>query len=130
MKTLILGLLIAGLALAAPQGKGNGKGKGNSDKGQGSSSGVSVVVYTIPQPDVVIVRDYYRGASLPPGLAKKLARGGSLPPGWQKKIQPVPVLIEQRLAPLPVGYSRGIYDGAYIVYDSQRGLIVDLFLSF
>ena len=63
-------------------------------------------------------------------IAKKLARGGSLPPGWQKKIQPVPVVIEQRLAPLPEGYRRGIYDGAYVVYDSQRGLIVDLFLSF
>ena len=42
----------------------------------------------------------------------------------------MPVIIEQRLAPLPYGYRRGIYDGAYVVYDSQRGLIVDLFLSF
>jgi hypothetical protein len=124
-KTIFLMLAITALAWGAPQGKGKGKGKGNS-----TAQGNSVVVYTIPQPDVVIVRDYYRGTSLPPGLAKKLARGGSLPPGWQKKIRPVPVVIEQRLAPLPQGYVRGIYDGAYVVYDSQRGLIVDLFLSF
>ena len=126
MKTLILTLTITALVWAAPQGKGNGKGKG---KGKGDTQS-SVSVYLIPQPDIVIVRDYYRGKSLPPGLAKKLARGGSLPPGWQKKIQPVPVVIERRLAPLPEGYRRGIYDGAYVVYDSQRGLIVDVFLSF
>lgn len=128
MRTLILGLAIAAVAVGAPQGKGNGKGNGN--RGQGSNFSVNVGVYTIPQPDVVIVRDYYQGSSLPPGLAKKLARGGSLPPGWQKKIRPVPVVIEQRLAPLPYGYRRGIYDGAYVVYDSRRGMIVDLFLSF
>jgi len=126
VKTLILTLTITALVWAAPQGKGNGKGKG---KGKGDTQS-SVSVYLIPQPDIVIVRDYYRGKSLPPGLAKKLARGGSLPPGWQKKIQPVPVVIERRLAPLPEGYRRGIYDGAYVVYDSQRGLIVDVFLSF
>src|SRR6185295_4676179 len=108
-------LAVSALVWAAPQGKGNGKGKGNS-----SSKGKSVAVYAIPQPDIVIVKDYCHGTSLPPGLAKKLARGGSLPPGWQKKIRPVPVVIEQRLAPLPVGYSRGIYDGAYVVYDSRQ----------
>ena len=124
MKILVLTLAITALVWAAPQGKGKGKGKGNG----GNSA--SVVVYTIPQPDVVVVRDYYRGKSLPPGLAKKLARGGSLPPGWQKKIQPVPVVIEQRLAPLPEGYQRGILDGAYVVYDSRRGLLVDFFVSF
>ena len=126
MRLLLVALAVTALAWGAPQGKGKGKG----NKGSQGNSGVSVAVYSIPQTDVVIVRDYYRGASLPPGLAKKLARGGSLPPGWQKKIQPVPIVIEQRLVPLPYGYRRGIYDGAYVVYDSQRGLIVDLFLSF
>jgi len=133
MKTLILALAIASLAVAGPQGKGKGKGHNNDndqDDRHDERSSVHVGVYSIPQQDVVIVRDHYRGKSLPPGLAKKLARGGSLPPGWQKKIRPVPVVIERRMAPLPVGYSRGIYDGAYVVYDSRRGVIVDLFLSF
>ena len=125
MKTLVLAVMITALAWGAPQGKGKGKG---SAQQQGSR--VSVAVYSIPEPEVVIIRDHYRGTSLPPGLAKKIARGRTLPRGWQKKIRPVPVVIEQRLGPLPVGYRRGIYDGAYVVYDSRRGLIVDLFLSF
>jgi Ni/Co efflux regulator RcnB len=86
--------------------------------------------YRIPRQEAVVVSDYYRGRSLPPGLAKKLRRGGSLPPGWQKKIQPVPVVVEQRLAPLPAGCRRGIIDGAFVVYEPNRGLIVDVMASF
>jgi len=86
--------------------------------------------YRISREETVVVSDYYRGRSLPPGLAKKLRRGGSLPPGWQKKIQPVPVAVEQRLAPLPGGYRRGIIDGAYVVYEPNRGLIVDFMATF
>ena len=63
-------------------------------------------------------------------LAKKLRRGGSLPPGWQKKIQPVPVVVEQRLAPVPSGYRRGIIDGAFVVYEPNRGVIIDVMASF
>jgi hypothetical protein len=112
----------------APQGKGKGKGKGS--QASGSSVVVAASVYLIPEPDVVIVKEYYRGRSLPPGLAKKLARGGSLPPGWQKKVQPVPIVLESRLAPLPSGYQRGIMDGVFVVYDSNRGLIIDIVASF
>jgi hypothetical protein len=86
--------------------------------------------YRIPREETVVVSDYYRGRSLPPGLAKKLRRGGSLPPGWQKKIQPVPVVVESRLAPLPQGYRRGILDGAFVVYEPNRGVIVDIVASF
>jgi Ni/Co efflux regulator RcnB len=86
--------------------------------------------YRIPHQETVVVSDYYRGRSLPPGLAKKLRRGGSLPPGWEKKIQPVPVVVEQRLAPVPAGCRRGIIDGAYVVYQPNRGLIVDVVASF
>jgi hypothetical protein len=91
---------------------------------------VNVSNYRIPREEQVVVTDYYRGRSLPPGLAKKLRRGGSLPPGWQKKIQPVPVVVEQRLAPVPPGCQRGILDGVFVVYDSNRGLIVDVVASF
>src|SRR5689334_24915875 len=86
--------------------------------------------YRLSREEAVVVSDYYRGRSLPPGLAKKLRRGGSLPPGWQKKIQPVPVVVERRLAPVPAGCQRGILDGAFVVYDSNRGLIVDVMASF
>ena len=91
---------------------------------------VNVSNYRIPREETVVVADYYRGRSLPPGLAKKLRRGGSLPPGWQKKIQPVPVVVEQRLAPVPAGCRRGILDGAFVVYEPNRGLIVDVVASF
>jgi Ni/Co efflux regulator RcnB len=86
--------------------------------------------YRISREETVVVSDYYRGKSLPPGLAKKLRRGGSLPPGWQKKIQPVPVVVEQRLAPVPAGCRRGIIDGAFVVYEPNRGVIVDVVASF
>jgi len=86
--------------------------------------------YRISREETVVVSDYYRGRSLPPGLAKKLQRGGSLPPGWQKKIQPVPVVVEQRLAPIPAGYRRGMIDGAFVVYEPNRGVIIDVVASF
>jgi hypothetical protein len=123
MKTLLLTLAIAGLAIGAPRDNyRNGPNRSNYR--------VGVSVYRIPQPDVVIVRDYYRGNRLPRGLQKKLARGGSLPPGWQRRFQPVPIYVERRLAPLPYGYRRGLYNGAYVVYDSRRGVLVDFFASF
>jgi hypothetical protein len=115
--------LLAVAAWAGPQGKGKGKGSSGPDVA------VSVGVYRIPQPDIVVVQQYYRGRSLPPGLQKKLARGGSLPPGWQKKLQPVPVVLEQRLAPLPRGYRRAMIDGAFVVYE-PGGMIIDVVASF
>jgi hypothetical protein len=125
MRPLLTSMVLACVAWGAPQGKGKGKGNAGAP-----AVAAGVIVYRIPEPDVVIVREYYRGQALPPGLAKKLARGGSLPPGWQKKIQPVPVVLETRLAPLPPGYARGLLDGVFVVYDSNRGLIVDLVASF
>jgi hypothetical protein len=93
--------------------------------------------YRISRQEAAVVSDYYSGRSLyysgrslPPGLAKKLRRGGSLPPGWQKKIQPVPVVVEQRLAPIPEGCRRGIIDGAFVVYEPNRGVIIDVMASF
>ena len=125
MKTLVLALGITSLACAAR------RDYGYSQRGYDRSGvSVSVSAYRIPQRDVIVVRDYYRGKRLPPGLARNFARGGSLPPGWQRRIRPVPVVVERRLAPLPYGYRRGVYDGAYVVYDSRRGVVLDFFASF
>jgi hypothetical protein len=123
MKTLVLLLAVAALAWGHDYGYVRwAPPRSNFQAGPG--------LYRIPQPDIVIVRDYYRGHRLPPGLAKQLARGRALPFGWQKRIQPVPGIIERRLAPLPYGYRRGIHNGAYVVYDSRRGVLVDFFLGF
>jgi len=104
--------------------------RGDRDDRDDSRVSISISNYRIPAEETVVVSEYYRGRSLPPGLAKKLRRGGSLPPGWQKKIQPVPVVVEQRLAPVPAGYRRGILDGAFVVYEPNRGVIVDVMMSF
>ena len=82
--------------------------------------------------DVEVLGAYYEPQvrNLPPGLAKKYARTGKLPPGWQKKMQPVPVVVERQLAPLPSGYRRGVVDGFAVVYNSRTGLMVDMVALF
>jgi hypothetical protein len=123
-KLLLAAVLLAAFQMAVvadPKDNGKGKGKGK-DRG--------AAVYHIPDTDLRVVTEYYQGRSLPPGLQKKLRRQGTLPPGWQKKMQPVPVAIEQRLAPVPEGCRRGILDGAYVVYEPSRGVIIDVVASF
>lgn len=82
--------------------------------------------------DVHIIREYYepRYRPLPPGLAKKYYRTGHLPPGWQKKLQPIPVVVDRRLAPLPYGYRRGYVDGAVVVYSPRTQIVVDVVTLF
>ena len=122
MRRTLLVCLLLSAALPAAWGKKHGHDDDRDDQEYSR--------YRIPRQETVVVTEYYRGRSLPPGLAKKLRRGGSLPPGWEKKIQPVPVVVEQRLAPVPAGCRRGILDGAYVVYEPNRGLIVDVVASF
>jgi hypothetical protein len=82
--------------------------------------------------DVRVITEYYapRYRSLPPGLQKKLYRTGHLPPGWERRIEPLPVVVERQLAPLPRGYRRGVVDGYAVVYDPGTRIIVDLALLF
>ena len=117
-------IIVAMLLLTAMPAAWAGKKHGRHDDDDGYSG------YRISRQEAAVVSDYYGGRSLPPGLAKKLRRGGSLPPGWQKKIQPVPVAVEQRLAPIPEGCRRGIIDGAFVVYEPNRGVIIDVMASF
>src|SRR5689334_151249 len=132
MRRILPAILMLRASSAAWADRPGNKGKAHDNRDSGADVSVSINVsnYRIPREEAVVVSDYYRGHSLPPGLAKKLRRGGSMPPGWQKKIQPVPVAVEQRLAPVPPGCQRGILDGAFVVYDSRRGLIVDVMASF
>lgn len=129
MRKALLAILLL-TAVPAAWGKKHGHHDDDRDDRDGARVSVNFSNYRIPREEAVVVSDYYGGRSLPPGLAKKLRRGGSLPPGWQKKIQPVPAAVEQRLAPLPEGCRRGIIDGAFVVYEPNRGLIVDVMASF
>jgi len=83
--------------------------------------------------DVEVIRAHYapqyRGRRLPPGLAKKYARTGQLPPGWQKKMQPMPVVLESQLPPLPPDHHRGVIEGVAVIYD-PHGLIIDVAVLF
>jgi hypothetical protein len=82
--------------------------------------------------EVRVIREYYapRYRDLPPGLQKKLYRTGHLPPGWERRIEPVPVIIEQRLVPAPVGYRRGFIDGYVVMYSPRTQVIVDIVAVF
>jgi len=124
LNTLVLTLGVASLTFAARPVYGYAQsGYARSYYNTGGS-------YRIPQRDVVVVRDYYRGGHRLSRGNYRFSRGAYLPSGWQRNIRPVPVVVEWRLAPLPYGYRRGIYNGAYVVYDSRRGVVLDFFASF
>ncbi len=124
MKRMILTTL-AMLALAGAVVTADGF---DTDKRKKMEDRVVVVFATR---DVDVIRSHYRGKhkKLPPGLAKKYARTGHLPPGWQKKMEPLPVVLERTLPPLPRGYRRGVIDAHAVIYDA-RGIIVDLAVLF
>jgi hypothetical protein len=82
--------------------------------------------------DVRIISEYYapRDHRLPPGLQKKLRRTGHLPPGWERRFEPLPVVVERQLVPVPVGYRRGILDGSVVVYDTRTNVMIDVAVLF
>ena len=78
--------------------------------------------------DVRVISEYYgpRYHNLPPGLQKKLARTGRLPPGWEKRMEPIPVIVERQLVPVPADYRRGFIDGYAVIYNPRTQVIVDI----
>jgi hypothetical protein len=81
-----------------------------------------------------VVREFYAGRSLPPGLAKReslppglskqLRERGRLPPGLQKRLQPVPPDLAGRLPPVPPYYRRYFAGRDLLIVDSQTNRIV------
>lgn len=78
--------------------------------------------------EVRVINEYYapRYRNLPPGLQKKLYRTGHLPPGWEKKMEPLPVVVERQLEPIPDGYRRGVIGGSVVVYNPHTQIVVDV----
>lgn len=87
--------------------------------------------YFRPQ-DARVIQEYYgpRYRPLPPGLAKKYYRTGHLPPGWERRIEPVPVMVERQLPPVPPEYRRGFIDGNVVVYSPRTGVMIDVVAVF
>lgn len=130
---LLVAQLVAGATALGAQGNGRGRDKkGAQHNGVADTRGVHADIHVVfSTRDTVVVREHYapQYRSLPPGLRKKYGRTGQLPPGWQKKMQPMPVAVERRLAPLPSGYHRGVFEGHAVIY-RPGGLIVDATVLF
>ena len=136
MCAVIVAQLLTGTAAYA-QGRGHGKQQARQDDRRDDRryedrGGVHADIHVVfSTRDTQVIREYYRPQyrNLPPGLQKKYARTGQLPPGWQKKMQPMPVAVERRLAPLPAGYHRGVFDGRAVIY-RPGGTIIDATVIF
>ena len=130
---LLTAPMAAGATLHA-QGRGKHDNKHDAARPEAVVSGTQTQIHVVfSTRDTMVIREYYapqyRTRNLPPGLAKKDARTGKLPPGWQKKMTPMPVVLERRLEPLPVGYQRGVFEGHAVIY-RPGGLIVDATVVF
>ena len=75
-----------------------------------------------------VIHEYYapRYRALPPGLAMNYHRKGYLPRGWETRIEPLPVVVEREMVPVPTGYRRGYIDGFAVVYSPSNGVILDV----
>jgi hypothetical protein len=111
--------------------KEHGKHEDQDDRGFDHRDHGAKSCYFQPR-DARIVTAYYapRYRALPPGLQMKLYRSGRLPPGWQNKIEPLPVVVERQLAPVPSGYSRGYINGYAVVYSPRTQVVIDIVAVF
>lgn len=129
------------------QGKSRAKKDKQEDKknGHGDERGGRENRTTAKKRDIVVidraghlrvVREFYAGQSLPPGLAKReslppglskqLRERGRLPPGLQKRLRPVPPELARRLPPVPPYYHRYFADRDLVIVDSRTDRIVSL----
>jgi hypothetical protein len=67
-----------------------------------------------------------RNGDLPPGLERQIRKNGRLPKGLEKHIDPFPLELNRRLAPLPRDYTRGLIGGTAVVIDQRTGMLVDI----
>ncbi len=81
----------------------------------------------LPPHDLLLIDQYYgeRSRLAPAGLTRKLERSGRLPPDWERRVEPLPIIVERQLAPLPRGARRGLLDGYAVIYRPESETIVD-----
>jgi hypothetical protein len=145
VRTLVVALLLVGLAVPPVSADKGGKGKGQS-KGKDKDAVAVVetdgarhaVVFADQDRDVVRtywVETYGRG-NCPPGLAKKNRL--CLPPGQYKKryvvgrplptsivVQRLPPVLVTRLGPVPTGYEYVMVDGDILKLAVGTRLVAD-----
>jgi hypothetical protein len=82
------------------------------------------------------IRDYARGGSLPPGLAKRetlppglrrqMRENGALPPGLQARLVAVPAPLGARFPAIPSYYQRYFVGDDLIVVDTRTNRVVKI----
>lgn len=126
---------LAGSALAS-QGRGRGQSK-KTEKAEAKDrrpddKGADVIVVDRTG-HLRAIREYARGGSLPPGLAKRealppglrkqLRERGELPPGLEQRWIAVPGPLGARLPPVPPYYHRYFAGDDLIVVDTRTNRI-------
>jgi Ni/Co efflux regulator RcnB len=125
--------LSGGSALA--QGKGQGKGRDKDKHGDDDRDDRRFAFSDHDRDDVRRwCVEHERGLPpglakrdrLPPGLERQLIVRGTLPPGLRKKAYPVPVELERRLPPPPVGYAHLVIGGHIVLVNRRTWLVMDI----
>jgi Ni/Co efflux regulator RcnB len=146
-------VLFSAFSLAGPQaGAGQGRGRGQANKAEKAERKADKKDEKIDKRNdkrddktrtivdreghIRVIRDYARGGSLPPGLAKRealppglrkqLRERGELPPGLQKRLTPVPSPLAARLPGLPAYYDRYFLGSDLVVVDRRSNRIAAL----
>ena len=123
-------LLLGSAAVSAEQNQRSKQVNQKATPARASVQGEVRVAFSTG--DVKLIHEYYapQYRHLPRGMSKKLVRTGTLPPGWQKKMQPFPLALARRLAPLPDGFHRGVINGQAVIYNSRTRVIGDVTVLF
>jgi hypothetical protein len=137
--TGVMAACVLGSAVAAGQGQGKAKqSSGDSSVGDKVRAILPASEPVFAPSEITIIQTWFRTntsnlppglakrETLPPGLQKQLERKGTLPPGLQKKIQPLPVVLERQLPPVPTGYRRVVVAGNVILMEPLTGVIYDI----
>lgn len=136
---IVVAMVLLGSSTWA-QGQGKGKGQKEAEKTAGEKVREvlppSVPVFTTQERTIItgwfvknrsgLPPGLAKRETLPPGLEKQLRERGTLPPGLQKKIQPLPIVLERQLSPLPTGYRRVVIAGNVILMEPATGVMYDI----
>jgi hypothetical protein len=123
----VVALCVQSIAVVGAQGRGRGRGQAKK------AEKVDQTIVIDRDGHVRVIREYGRGGSLPPGLAKRqalppglrkqLRERGELPPGLQKRLIPVPAPLIARLPPVPPNYRRYFAGDDLIIVDTRLNRI-------